>query len=142
LIAGDIITVGTTTRTVASVSGNTITVTSPFTWTHGTPVYLGATTTPDIGAYPYNAGGYSLTATYAVSNGTVTVTPSDASLVRFVVCYENGIPTTVDNAAPYSCSVGGGAVDVRVYPLYASKTMFVAASSGAVPPTNLRIIAD
>ena len=80
LTAGDVITVGTETVTVASVSGDAITVTSSFTWATGDPVYLAATTTPDVGAYPYKAGGYGLSASYALSGGTVTVTPSDASL--------------------------------------------------------------
>jgi hypothetical protein len=140
LTAGDAITVGGTTRTVASVSGDTITVTSSFSWTDGDPVYLGTSTTPDIGAYGYRAGGYKLAATYTVSAGSITVTPSDASLVRFVVCYEDGIPTTVDNSAPYTCSVGAGSVEVRVYPRYASKVLFIRASEGAFPPSNLRIV--
>lgn len=143
LTAGDAIVVGSTPLTIASVSGDAITVTSAFTWTNGQPVYWGRAVTPDIGAYPYNTGGYTLTATYARSTSTVTVTPSDASLVRFVVCYENGIPTTVDNFGPYTCSVGNGTLDVRVYPLYAGSTLYVsAAPAGTVPlpPSNVRII--
>jgi hypothetical protein len=142
LTTGDVITVGATTRTVASVVGDAISVTAPFNWADGAPVYLGPGATPDIGAYPYTPGGHSLVATYAISSGSVTVTPSDASLVRFVVCYEEGIPTTVDNSAPFSCAVGAGALDVRVYPRYASKTLFVRASEGSSAPSNLRIVAD
>jgi hypothetical protein len=142
LTAGDVITVGTDVVTVASVSGDAITVTASFTWANGDPVYLGAGTTPDIGAYPYKSGGYTLTATYSLSGGTVTVTPSDASLVRFVVCYEDGVPTRIDNSSPYTCSVGTGSFDVRVYPLYASKTLSVSAlaASTLAAPTNLRIV--
>jgi hypothetical protein len=141
LTAGDVITVGTTTRTVASVSGDAITVTSPLTWANGDPVYLGASTRPDIGAYPYRFDGHNLTATYAVANGTAIVTPSDMSLVRFVVCYEDGIPTTVINSSPYTCSVGTGSIDVRVYPLYPSKLLSIPAQRiPLAPPTNLRII--
>jgi hypothetical protein len=140
LTAGDVITVGTDVVTVASVAGDAITVTASFIWANGDPVYLGASTTPDIGAYPYKSGGYTLTATYSLSGGTVTVTPSDASLVRFVVCYEDGIPTTVDNSSPYTCAVGAGSLAVRVYPLFASKTLFAPAAGALSAPTNLRII--
>ena len=143
LTAGDVITVGTTTRTIASVAGDAITVTSPFTWAHGDPVFLGTSTTPDVGAYPYRAEGYGLAASYAVSGGIATVTPSDDSLVRFVVCYRDGIPTTVDNASPYTCPAAPGSLAVRVYPRYASKTRFIPATLGpAAPtaPTNLRIV--
>ncbi len=136
LIVGDTITVGNDVVTIASVAGDAITVTSPFTWANGEPVYYGSTTTPDIGAYPYKAGGYTLSATYSQSGGVVTVTPSDAGLVRFVVCYEDGIPTTVDHTSPYACPVGGGALEVRVYPLYASKTLYVAATPGVSPPPD------
>jgi hypothetical protein len=139
LTAGDVITIGNTTRTIASVSGDAITVTASFTWTNGDAVYLGTTTTPDIGAYPYKTGGYNLTAAYSLSGGLVTITPSDASLVRFVVCYVNGIPTTVDNSSPYTCSVGAGSLDVRVYSLYASKTLFIAAAQGPSTPTNVKV---
>jgi hypothetical protein len=146
---GDVITVGIDVVTVASVSGDSITATTPFSWTNGESVYLGNDTTPDIGAFPYRPGGYSLFTTYQQSGNTVTVTPADPSLVRYVVCYEDGIPTTVDNAGPYSCTVGGGALTVRVFPLYASKTLFATATAGAPPPppagppaapTSLRVI--
>jgi hypothetical protein len=142
LVVGDTITVGTDVLSVASVAGNAITVTTPFTWVSGEPVYFGSSATPDIGAYPYKSSGYALTAGYSRSGGTVTVTPSDNSLVRFVICYEDGIPTTVDNSAPFTCSVGSGTVDVRVYPLYASETSWVTVGGAALPaaPTNPKII--
>jgi hypothetical protein len=140
LTAGDVITVGTNTVTVASVSGDAITVTSSFTWANGDAVFLGATATPDVGAYPYKTGGYNLSAIYSLASGTVTVTPSDTSLVRFVVCYEDGVPTRVVNSSPYLCSVGTGSLDVRVYPRYASKTLFVPATTGLTPPPNLRVV--
>jgi hypothetical protein len=150
LTAGDVITVGTTVVTVASVSGDTITVTTPFSWSSGAPVFIGNDATPDIGAYPYKSGGFNLSAGYSQSGGTVTVTPSDPSLVRFVVCFDDGVPTTVDNVGPYTCPVGQGAFSARVYPLYAGKTLFVNATSGGggassssepMAPTNLRILA-
>jgi hypothetical protein len=141
LAGGDVITVGTTTRTVASVSGDAITVTSPFTWANGDSVYLGASTRPDIGAYPYRSGGLRLTARYTVANGFVTVTPSDISLVRFMVCYDDGIPTTVINSSPYICAAGNETVDVRVYPRYPSKLLSIPALEWTLAaPKNLRII--
>jgi hypothetical protein len=127
LTAGDVITVGTDVVTVVSVSTDAITVTPSFTWADSEPVYLGADTTPDIGAFPYNAGGYTLTATHALSGATRTITPSDASLVRFVVCYSDGVPYAVDNASPYTC---GNAYQftARVYPRYAVATRYVEAT--------------
>jgi hypothetical protein len=146
LVPGDVITVGTNVLTVAAVSGDAITVTTPFSWTSGAPVYAGNDTTPDIGAYPYKTS-YTLTAGYSVSGGTASVSPSDPSLVRFVVCFQDGIPTTVDNASPYTCPVGQGTFSARVYPLYASKTLFVTATpggaapvSGPPPPSGLTIL--
>ncbi len=139
MVVGDTITVGTDVVTIASISKDAITVTSQFTWVDGEPVYFGSDTTPDIGAYPYNADGYTLSATYTKAGGTATVRPLDERLVRFVVCYEDGVPTTVDNASPYSCSVGGGTLDVRVYPAYPSKTLWVTARSSPPAPKNLRI---
>ena len=148
LAVGDLITVGNDTVRISRVSGDSITVTTPFTWASGEGVFQGDSATPDIGAFPYRASGFGLTAGYTVSGGTVTVTPSDANLVRFVVCFENGVPVAADSASPYTCSVGGGSVTVRVYPLYASKTLFVNAvqgasgqQSGPPPPSGLQIIA-
>lgn len=132
LVVGDTITVGTDVLTIASISGDTITVTESFTWADGDPVYFGSDTTPDIGAYPYKAGGYTLSATYTNSSGTVTVTPNDADLVRMVVVFEDGIPIGVDSVSPYSVSgVGSGTLTVRVYPLYASTTLYADATLGS-----------
>ena len=128
LVPGDVITVGSTTVQVTSRSGDTLTLASPLSWNNGDPVYFGSSTTIDIGAYPYKSGGYALSATYAVSNGIATITPTDASLVRFVVCYANGIPTTVDNSSPYTCPVVG-LFEARVYPRYPSTTLWAVASS-------------
>jgi hypothetical protein len=128
LVPGDIITVGTDVVQIASISTDAITVTSSFTWANGESVYLGTDTTPDIGAYPYKAGGYTLTATYACSGGTCTITPNDSTLVRFVVCFENGLPYAVDNASPYTCTQPSGTFSARAYPLYASKTLWAVAT--------------
>jgi hypothetical protein len=128
LTAGDVITVGTDVVTVESVATDAITVTPSFTWADAEPVYYGTDTTPDIGAYPYRAGGYALSATYVSAGGTITITPNDASLVRFAVCYDAGVPYTVDPTAPYTCAVPTGALTIRVYPRYASATLWAVAT--------------
>lgn len=142
LAAGDMIRVGSKTLTVSSVSGDAITVTESFSWTDGQNIYFGSSSSPDIGAFPYRSDGFSLTGSYIQSGNMATINPSSSDLVRFVVCYEDGIPTTVANSGPYACSVGSGSLDVRIYPLYASKTLFVVATYGDAPPipTNLRIM--
>ena len=90
-------------------------------------MYFGTSSTIDVGAYPYKAGGYALTATYTVSTGTVTIAPNDASLVRFVVCYSNGVPYAVDNSSPYACPFAV-AFSAKAYPRYPSATLSVAAT--------------
>lgn len=152
LVVGDIITVGTDVLRIASISGNDITVTESFTWADNDPVYFGSDATPDCGALPYRAGGYMLSGTYTLNSGTVTVTPNDADLVRMVVVFEDGIPVGVDSIAPFTVSgVGSGSLIVRIYPLYAGKTLYVSAretdASGdepllPLPPQNLMIIKD
>lgn len=139
LVVGDIITIGTDTVRITSISGNNIVFTPSISWSNGDAVYFGDDTTPDIGAYPYKAGGYTLSATYEESGGTVTVTPNDDSLVRMVVVFEDGIPIGVDSISPYSVSgAGSGTLDVRVYPLYASSTLWATASNQS--SRNVKII--
>lgn len=128
LATPDTITVGTDTCTVQSISGDAITCAETFTWADAESVYLGTDTTPDIGAFPYKAGGYALTATYSISGGIATIVPNDTTLVRIVVCYNSGMPIVVDNTSPYTCSVGSGAFSARVYPLYASTTLYAQAA--------------
>jgi len=137
LVVGDTITVGTDVVTVVSIAGNVLTVTPSITWADNDPVYFGSDTTPDIGALPYRAGGYSLSATYTGS-GTITVTPNDASLVRFVVCYEDNVPYAVDNASPYECTDPTGTFTARAYPLYASETLWAEASEAGEPDLTPR----
>jgi hypothetical protein len=134
LVPGDVITVGSTTVRVSSVSGDTLTLASPISWSSGAPVYFGSSSTVDIGAYPYKAGGYALSAGYTTSGGIATVTPNDPSLVRFVVCYSDNVPYTVVNGAPYTCPVSTGAFSAWVYPRYASQTLGVKAVFGTGPP--------
>jgi hypothetical protein len=130
LTAGDVITVGTDVLTIASISTDAITVTESFTWADADPVYLGNDTTPDIGALPYRAGGYTMTATYAVSGNVATVTPNDASLVRFIVCYDDNRPVAVDRAAPYTCNPVSGTLSIRVFPIFPSTTLWAVATEG------------
>jgi hypothetical protein len=136
LTVGDVITVGTDVRRVASISGDAITVTESLTWAQNDPVFFGDDTTPDIGAYPYKAGGYSLSATFAQVGSDVTITPNDPALVRFAVCFVDGIPVAVDAVAPFSCTVGAGSVSARVYPLFASTILWADATAGPAPATN------
>jgi hypothetical protein len=99
-------------------------------------VYFGSSSTVDIGAYPYKPGGYTLSASYAISGGTATVTPNDPSLARFVVCYSDNVPYAVDNSSPYTCAAPAGTFSARVYPRYPSQTLWVTAGSGASPPST------
>lgn len=141
LVPGDTITVGTsTTRKVVSITGDAITVDSSLTCAASDPVHLGASNTVDIGAYPYKASGYTLSATYTVGGGTATITPNDASLVRFVVCYDSNVPTAVVNAAPYTCATGSGTFSAVAYPKYASQALGVTAASGGNGTKRVRAI--
>jgi hypothetical protein len=125
-VPGDFITVGSTTVQVSSVSGDTITLASPISWNNADPVYFGSTATIDIGAYPYKAGGYTLSATKAQVGSTVTITPNDATLARFAVVYENGMPKCIaDVSNSWACNVGAGVVTARIFPRYASQTRYV-----------------
>ena len=87
-----------------------------------------------------------------VRTGGVTagVFPNPADLVRFLICYENGIPVGVDSSSPFTCAVGTGSIEAWVYPKYPSKTLWVTAGSGGgsgggssstlpAAPSNLRI---
>lgn len=130
LVPGDTITVGTsTTRTIVSIASDAITVDSSLTCSASDPVYFGSSSTIDIGALPYKAGGYTLSGTYHQSGTTVTVTPNDAALARFAVVYENLIPKCLaDVSNSWACTVGTGVVTVTLYPRYASATQSVAAT--------------
>jgi hypothetical protein len=130
---GDTIIIGTNdpvTVTAVNYDTDTITISAAQTWADDAPVRLSHHNADmDIGAYPYKAGGYALTGTWALSEGTVTVTPSDASLVRFVEVLENGIPVGVDYTSPYTVAgVGAGTVTVKMFSLYASSTPIVEAT--------------
>jgi hypothetical protein len=102
-----------------------MTVDSALTCAGGDPVYYGSSSTVDIGAYPYKAGGYTLTAGNVCAGSLCTITPNDATLVRMVVCYEATVPYAVVNASPYTCAAPSGVFTARVYPRYASLTHYV-----------------
>ena len=137
LVVGDTIMIGSDECVIESISGDVIKVVDPFTWTNGESVYYGDDTTPDIGAYPYRADGYGLSGTWALNAGTVTVTPNDADLVRFVVVYEDAIPVGVDSTSPYTVAgVGAGTVVARIYPKYASTTLWATANEVAAECTD------
>lgn len=131
-ITGDRIKVGSgdaVTITRINYDNNTITVDSSISWEDDDPVYLSfQTATPDIGAYPYKAGGYTLTGTYSLSGGVATVTPSDSDLVRFVEVWEDGVLIGSDSTSPFTVSgIGSGTLSVKMYSMFASKTPVVEA---------------
>lgn len=130
LVPGDDITVGaSTTRRIVSISGDAITVDASLTCSASDPVYWGTSSTIDIGAKPYKSGGYTLSGTYHQSGTTVTVTPNDATLARFAVVYENGMPKCVASVAnAWACTIGTGVASVTLYPLYPSLTQSVTAT--------------
>lgn len=132
LVVGDLIKIGSGSPVrISSISGNNITLEAARTWSNNDPVYYAESTgaIDDIGAFPYRAGGFTYSATYVLAASTVTVTPSDADLVRMVVVFEDTLPVGADSTSPFTVSsVGSGTLDVRVYPRYASKTLYVTAS--------------
>ncbi len=128
LAAGDIITIGTDVRRISSISGNTITVTSPFTWANGDGVYLGDNSVDNaIGAHPYRAS-WTLTGTYTCNGTTCTVTSSDSTITRMVICYSDRVPYQVVIDAPYVCTDPAGTFEARVYHLYASTDLWAVAT--------------
>jgi uncharacterized repeat protein (TIGR02543 family) len=68
---------------IASInqSTNTITLSSPMTWTSGKKVYHRAYSgnAPDLGAYEYQGGSTTYTLSVSATNGTVTKTPNQTS---------------------------------------------------------------
>jgi len=135
LVVGDTITVGTDVVIISSISGNAITTTSSFTWSDNDPVYFGADTTPDIGALPYKANGYSITnsLTYeTVSQGILfTASVDDPSLVRRVEFWTDGLPVAMNNYPPYeytwdTSQLETGSnhrIEAIARPLYADSTL-------------------
>jgi len=128
LAAGDIITIGTDVRRILSISGNNITVTSSFTWANGDGVYYGDNAVDNaIGAHPYRAN-WTLSGTYTCNGSTCTVVPSDATITRMVVCFSDRIPYQVVIDSPFTCTDPAGTFEARIYPLYASTTLWAVAT--------------
>jgi hypothetical protein len=129
---------GAATADACNGISNCIIISTAQTWADNAEIYWrDQDATPDIGAWEYKAS-HALTGTWALSEGTVTVTPSDASLVRFVEVSENGVPVGTDYTSPYTVSgVGAGLVTVRMFSLHASTTPIVMAtqSGDATAPT-------
>ena len=133
---GDTIIIGTNDPVVieaVNYSTNTITLASAQTWADNATVRLShQNASMDMGAYPYRATTYSLTGSWVLADGTVTVTPSDATLVRFVEVFEDGVPKGVDFTSPYEVAgIGAGTVTAKIYSLYASATPVINATEGA-----------
>lgn len=132
LTGGDIIKIGANDPvaiTAINYDTKTITIATAQTWSDNAEIYWrDQDATPDIGAWEYKAS-HALTGTWALADGTVTVTPSDASLVRFVEVSENGVPVGTDYSSPYTVSgVGAGLVTVRIFSMHASTTPIVMAT--------------
>jgi hypothetical protein len=142
---GDVVTVGSTTTRITDITGSTVVVADSVSWAQEDGIYWNKDTSPDIGAYPFRANGYSISGTYTNNSGTITVTPNDSDLVRFVEVYEDNVPIGIDYSSPYTVSgAGDGQLSVRMYPRYASRILFVEATSSGSPmlaiPYNLRIL--
>lgn len=120
---------GAATADACNGISNCIIISTAQSWADNAEIYWrDQDTTPDIGAWEYKAS-HALTGTWALSEGTVTVTPNDASLVRFVEVSENGVPVGTDYTSPYTVSgVGAGLVTVRMFSLHASATPIVMAT--------------
>ena len=111
LIRGDLITIGTDVLRIVSIdySTNAITVNQSFSWNNEEPVFFGADFTPDIGAYPYKAGGYNIVNNLnynngdSISRGNVAIISEvdNSELVRFVEFWIDGILVAIDSDAPY-----------------------------------------
>jgi hypothetical protein len=117
--------------TAIDYSSNTITLSKIQTWANNEKIFWrDQDTKPDIGAWEYLPN-YTLTGTWTLSNGTVFVTPSNPSLVRFVEVLENGVPVGTDDTPTdgvFSVTgVGLGNVTVKMFSLHASQTPIVEA---------------
>jgi len=128
LAAGDVITIGTDVRRISSVTNDTITVTSSFTWANGDGVYYGDNSVDNArGPFPYRAS-WTLSGTYSCNGSTCTTVPSDATITRMVVCFSDRIPYQVVIDSPYTCTDPAGTFEARIYPLYASTTLWAVAT--------------
>lgn len=138
-VKGDKIKVGSNlAQRIAAISGNSITLTTPITWSNNDQVYLDGTT--DNGALPYQRAN-SLVGDYNLVSTTVTVNVTQGE-ARMVVVYVDGIPRAPLFDAPYTDTVSSGSITaVKLYPQYASRTLVYTASAnsgGTTAPAGLR----
>lgn len=138
-VAGDTITVGTNPAVVITsinYANGQVAVATPISWQTGNGVYWGSTNAPDMGAFPYKAGGYVYSvamaspAANATVSGTVTLSATvvNAAVVRFVKFYADGLEVGSASAAPYTASWTVPSTNIhtlqaRAYPLYADSNL-------------------
>lgn len=135
MVQGDTVTIGATTTYITNITGSTVTVAASVSWTQNTTkVFWGTSATPSIGALPY--GSAALTSATITNIGTsYTVTPTGSC--RGVWFYVDGIPTTWDEASPYSATIASGTVTAKAYALYAQSTsVFTATQVGSAGTTS------
>ena len=101
---------------------NTLTLNTAISWTSGSGVFWRGQR--DIGALPYFSYGYSVLGNLYGADRTYTVLVPNTNLVRFVVFYEDGIPLSTVESPPFTYTSNGGTVTARIYPLYASRTLW------------------
>jgi len=139
LVVGDTITVGSQVRKIVAIDGNTITVDAPLSWVNNAKVYYGDKDNPDIG--PYTAEHTPLLMAGISKSGNMhEVVPSGDT--RWVVFYVDGIPTIVDNEAPFQASIDSETVTAVAYAQFASKIPYVKATNDGeslISPDGLRV---
>ena len=162
LAIGDLMTVnsqsaGVQTRRISSIAGNVISLMNPITAESGNPVFLGDDSTPAKGAYPDGKATFFISNSLWYTNGVLTATVNDPSIVRHVEFYVDGLPVAVDIEPPYTFSTSGYAAgsthDVKAIarPLYADRVLAYESAMNITvsltnstprpePPSNLRVV--
>lgn len=146
IVTGDAIVVSgnaASTVTNADYANNLLYFASNLTWTNGAPVYLDGT--QDIGAYRYRAGGYDYGVSLTVAGSTLTATVTNASVVRFVKFYVDGLEVGTVAAPPYTVTAeltsAPHAFEARAYALYADpKLVRTATVRPVIPPGTLQVV--
>lgn len=135
---GDRIIIGGTMARISSISGNTITLANPTTWSAGDSVWIYGGR--DIGAIPYNANGYEPTISCSYAGSLHTALVNDTNLVRGVEFIEDNIPKTFVVDPPYTYTSSGGTVVARAYNAWASTNLAVSVTSQASAANRIGII--
>jgi len=136
---GDKITVGGVNAQIQSINylTNTLTLTAPISWSDNAEVRFRGWA--QIGAMPYRANGFSMTATYTQVGNTYTVTVLDGTgrdasdLVRWVQPFEDDLPQPPIHDAPYVYASSGGSVVFVVTKIYPDPVPFFNAAPQAIP---------